>query len=373
MRIAHIIKSFNRGGAEVLLREAIETNQAYSIDLIILNKKAISLLPDLPITIRVYLFNFFSLSFPFELIRLVRLLRTQRYDVLHTHLPIAGFITRLIKPFFKSFSKLIYTEHNLVTHYNLITKYLNGVTYRFNDHVIFVSEETLKSVEERRKGKCYNYQSGSVVLNGVNTEKFKSVKAPISEIIVGTVASFRKQKRLDQWIEVVRLFKTKYPYYRVKFILAGDGEERATVEALIKKHGLSDTVQTTGTIVDTVSFYNTIDIFMMTSDFEGLPVALLEAMSSSCVPIVTNVGGIKQMDFTGFGLKLDKFDAGHFCDKIAHYANDSTNLSNEGVKARRYIVEKFSINRQLEELNNIYNQSGSTKVCTKDLLSYDIR
>jgi glycosyltransferase involved in cell wall biosynthesis len=168
------------------------------------------------------------------------------------------------------------------------------------------------------------------------------------------VARFRPQKRVDRWIEVAAALHKKNP--NMKFIMAGDGPDDEMLRQKIKELDLINIIQLTGKLSDTYQAYKQIDIFLLTSDFEGLPLALLEAMSCGCVPVVSNVGGIKQLDFKGFGYKFDKFDAELLADKINCYIKNPASYFDESNKARDFVEKNYSLAKQVNEIIKSYRK-----------------
>ncbi len=362
-KMALVIRSFNRGGAEVLIRETFESAEFHKnikdCDLIILDGKRTELLKDLN-GINYYIFNLFSASF-FEFFReyhnLYKLIKKKKYKIVHTHLPVAGIALRFLK-FFNPKFKLVYTEHSIVDRYNKFTYYLNGLTYFKNDFSIFVSKAIKDNINVLSNRFFYFYKKGAVVFNGVNSDKyycpFKNGSFLKDYLTVGTVTNMRKEKRLDCWIEVAEIFKEKYQDIPVKFIIAGDGSEKKAIEELISSKRLNDYITLTGLIINTVSVYNDIDIFLMTSSYEGMPVALLEAMSCACIPITSNVGGIRNLNFNNFGYKYENFNAENLAKVILQYYNDKNKIVEERKRAREFVLHNSSLDKQMNEYINIY-------------------
>lgn len=369
-KIAIIIRAFNRGGAEVLIREMF-ANKKFNktiadCDLIILDGKRIELLKDLK-NVNYYIINIFSSSYLnlfCEYYKLYKLIKEKKYQLLHSHLPNAAILVRFLKLFLPRI-KIVYSEHNIVDSYKKISFILNGLTYSKDDHTIFVSSEVEACVNRHKRPGFYNYKNGSVIVNGIDPDKFNSphkfdlYKEDV--LTVGTVVSFRKWKRLDRWIEVAESFKKNYPNVPVKFIIAGVGPEKKMIEKLISSKNLINCIELPGLIVDTVSVYSRLDIFLMTSEFEGLPVALLEAMSCSCIPVVSNVGGIKNLNFNDFGFKYETFNAEEISKVISEYYNDKKQIVIEGNKSRDFIVKNHSLNKQVEEYTRVYELSLHNK------------
>ena len=107
---------------------------------------------------------------------------------------------------------------------------------------------------------------------------------------------------------------------------------------------------------DTATAFKRIDIFLLTSDFEGLPLALMEAMSTGCVPVVSNVGGIKQLPFDGFGYKYDIFDAQKIAAVIAGYAANFEKFKTESLNAREFVKTNYSLTKQVHEIVDLYKE-----------------
>jgi glycosyltransferase involved in cell wall biosynthesis len=124
----------------------------------------------------------------------------------------------------------------------------------------------------------------------------------------------------------------------------------------IAELNLTGVIELTGKLSDTFSAYKKIDIFLLTSDFEGLPLALLEAMSCGCVPVVSNVGGIKQLDFGGVGFKFNEFDAQQIADKINCYSIHPPKYFEESAKAREFVIKNYSLTKQVNEIIDLYQE-----------------
>ncbi len=357
LKVAHVIKSLNRGGAEVLLREMFE-DRSYTIlettsSLIILDKKNVSLLSELKAE-QVSLFNIFSFHFLFEIYRLFCFFKNNNYDVIHCHLPLSGALVALLSLAGLK-GKVVYTEHNMPEHYNGITFALLGILYRSFDFVIFVSEAVKLNVEKKRTKYFFNFKAGDTILNGVNTKKFilRDKALPKVYFTVGIIASFRKVKRFDRWIQIAKELESKSPG-KFRFIIAGDGAEMKNNIDLVARNNLQHIVELPGIIYNTQEFFHKFDFFLMTSDWEGLPVSLLEAMASGCVPVASNVGGIMQLSISNFGCTYEKTNLSKPVNFILNTIKDPEQLIVSGKLARRFVEDGFSLKRQLEQTLVIY-------------------
>ena len=366
IKVAHVIRVFSYGGAEVLLREFFysETFKAHvTSDLFVLDHKKLGLVPQVKDYIRnFYFYKITSAGFVTEYIKFLRQLKKNNYDIVHMHLPVAGWMTVLAKRFCPR-TKFIYSEHNLVTFYSKYNYYLSGLTYGMFDSVVFVSDEVGEVVKQKQKGWFFKTKNTETILNGIDTAKFndahRNATAENKKLTVGLVARFRPQKRVDKWVEVAAEI-TKLTN-EISFIMVGDGPDDAMLREKIKANGLSEAIQLPGQLSDTVSAYKQIDIFLLTSDFEGLPLALLEAMSCGCVPVISNVGGIKQLQFDGFGYKYDAFDAKKIAEEVVGYTIDKQKFLAESKRAREFVVKNYSLEKQVREIIKLYQRSIENK------------
>ena len=126
--------------------------------------------------------------------------------------------------------------------------------------------------------------------NGVDTDKYlpRTELPEKGPILVGTVAALRKEKNLARMLRVISKSSGNYCV-----CIAGDGEERPLLEK--QAENLDQEVSFRGNLSDTSSFYRQIDVFMLTSDTEQMPLTVLEAMASSLPVVATDVGDVRRM------------------------------------------------------------------------------
>ena len=325
--------------------------QQVTSDLFVLDHKKLGLLPQVEGNVRkAYYYRITTVMFLYEYIRFLRQICKGDYDVVHMHLPVAGWMGIVAKLFTDKKTKFIYTEHNLVTHYAKYNYLLSGLTYRYFDAVIYVSREVGEVIVSAQKGGFFKVKKGLTILNGIDTDKFNNEdKAAVikDKLVVGLVARFRPQKRVDKWAEVaaeIKMLSAKFT-----FIMVGDGPSDTLLREKITSLQLQDDMELPGQQTDTLSIYKEIDIFLLTSDFEGLPLALLEAMSCGCVPVVSNVGGIRQLTFDSFGFKYEVFNATDIAQQIVSYLNIQK-LTMESQLARQFVEANFSLHKQVDEI-----------------------
>jgi len=359
IKIAHVISQFNYGGAEVLLRELFHSEgfkERLDSDLIIGNSRRLELVPQIDgLVNNIYSFDIYSGKFPMEYIKMLRLIRKNKYEIVHVHLPLMGWLVAFAKKLCPK-TIFIYTEHNLFTHHHRLHYYMNGLTYGMYDSIISCGYEVFYTLEKVQKSWFYKTNNHIALINGINTDKFQfqqKTPDPSRKLVVGLVAMFRRQKRIDRWVEVAEAVHKKSD--KIRFLLIGADYEEEKIREMVKEKGLTEVIEMPGQLHDTVASFHRMDIFLMTSDFEGLPLSLLEAMSCGCVPVVSNVGGIKQLEFEGFGNKFDVFDAGKIADTIISFTENLPDFSVQSKKAHEFVLKNYSLKNQVNKTLELYD------------------
>lgn len=369
IRILHLIKSLGRGGAETLIPETMKVHDKNNFvfycvyflpwknQLVEEIKAAGGTVQNIPAANNIkILLQAFKIS---------RFIKDNKIQLVHCHLPWAGFVGRMVHLI--SGIPVIYTEHNKQERYQCITRLLNKWFFNFQSSAIAVSEDVAQSIKLNINPSIHV----NTILNGINTEKF-SRNLPVGQkiradlgiasdtIVIGSLGVFRTQKRLNAWLETFAIVSKKNP--NVRGILVGDGPLKQDIILQIKELGLDDMVFLPGIQTNANDWYAAIDIFMMSSEFEGLPLALLEAMSCECAVVVTNAGGICEVVDDGLnGLIVDVDQWACLAKKVQFLLDNPAIRVSMGLAARDRVVRYFSIynmTRQLEKLYRFYAHTG---------------
>jgi glycosyltransferase involved in cell wall biosynthesis len=121
------------------------------------------------------------------------------------------------------------------------------------------------------------------------TDVRQELGIPPDQPVVGTVAVLRPQKALEVLLEAAPDILEQFPDATI--VIAGDGPEKAKLERLRRELNLSDRVRMLGARTDVASVLGAFDVCVSTSDFEGTPLALMEAMEAGVPIVATRVGG----------------------------------------------------------------------------------
>jgi glycosyltransferase involved in cell wall biosynthesis len=132
----------------------------------------------------------------------------------------------------------------------------------------------------------------AVVPNGVDLDRFAASPLP-AEPVITVVANLRPVKRHDLFLRGLAVARRSRPDLRA--VLVGEGPERERIERLAGDLGLADAVRLTGRVDDVRPFLRETRAVALTSEREGLPNALLEAMAMGRLVVATEVGGVPEL------------------------------------------------------------------------------
>jgi glycosyltransferase involved in cell wall biosynthesis len=364
IKVLHIIKSLGRGGAEMLLPETLKLHnknefEFHYIYFLPWKNQMVDALQQAggKVTCLAAKNN---LAIMMQAGKLKQYIREQGIQLIHCHLPWAGFLGRYLHR--STGLPVIYSEHNKQERYHKITRFINKRTFNSMTAAVAVSQDVADSIQQHIKPSI----PVKVILNGVNTNDFVRDESsglairhqyhiPADAIVIGTIAVFRFQKRLKEWLEVFKKVSDKYP--SVHAIIVGEGNLRPEIEAAIVQLQLKDKVLLAGLQTNVKPWLSAMDIFMMSSVFEGLPIALLEAMSMQCAIVTTDAGGIKEVisnNQHGLMTTVDEWPL--LSEKLETLINDKQMLKQLAEKARERVKTHFSMQYMVKELESLYRQ-----------------
>ena len=362
-RVVHLIKGLGRGGAERLLVSTIRNaGPEWSWEVIYFLETRDAMVPDLEaLGCKVTCLSSFGVPGMFlRLPALISILRKRRIEVIHAHLPWSGIIARIAGGL--TGIPVVYTEHNLFHHYRGLTRLFNRLTYGLQREVIAVSEQVASAIPAQ----LTDTVRVTVVNNGVDLIEFnpalfnryaflEKAGLPPDAFVVGNVASIRPQKRMDRWLDIAALVLPKDP--RIHFLLVGGGKELEVLKQRV--HGMpgADRIHLVGLQPEPAGWLALMDVFLMTSDYEGMPVALLEAMSMRCIPVSTPAGGIPTVVTDGVnGFLYEADDRATGAERILQLVGDASLRRQLSQAARRTVEERFGIGVMVRQLEASYRR-----------------
>lgn len=169
------------------------------------------------------------------------------------------------------------------------------------------------------------------------------------------VASLSREKRVDRFLRIVASVRRDRPF--VQAWIVGDGPERPRLEALAKKLELGAAVRFLGVQKDVGTWMNGADLFVLTSDTEGVPGAVLEAGYLGLAVVATDVGGLCTCVEDGrTGLLVSKEDEGVFAGAVLALIDDDARRAAFGRAAKAFVEERFLITSVAERYVGFFSE-----------------
>jgi glycosyltransferase involved in cell wall biosynthesis len=195
-----------------------------------------------------------------------------------------------------------------------------------------------------------------IIPNPVDVEFFAPQPKFEEDNIVVWIGRFVPEKGLDILIKVTREV-VKYNK-NVRFLLVGDGPFITRVKYLIKKYNIENNILLTGAVSRwyVSRILARASVFILPSLKEGLPKALLEAMSSGKAVVASDIPGIREVIMNGkSGILVKPYDYLGFAKAVLDLIEDREFRHKLGATARYYILKNYSWEKILKELENIYS------------------
>lgn len=204
-----------------------------------------------------------------------------------------------------------------------------------------------------------------VIYNGVDTELFRRsdysqgeqlrIKYSVgkNEIIIGTVANFRKEKNYPFLIDGFKRLLELYPALRL--LCVGGGTYLDDIKRTVKDNGLGKKVIFTGYTPDVASHIAIMDIFVLCSLKESFPNALIQAMSMEIPVVASSVGGCKEIVKNAEnGLLFEPNDRAGFINAVSRLIEDKESVDTCIRNAKTKVDRHFSLHRMIESYRDFY-------------------
>jgi glycosyltransferase involved in cell wall biosynthesis len=295
------------------------------------------------------------------ILRLAKMLKEMRVRVVHTHLFTCGVIGRIAA--WRARTPVIIThEHGKTLWKKWHHRFFERVAIRRTDLRIAVSTDIMNLRLKHEKTPPSKIR---VVFNAVEPADFvvddarRAAKRKELEIdnsfVIGTVGRLVKAKSYDLLLEVAREVCSRKP--EVRFVIVGDGPLRRLLEHTRDSLDLREKVHLLGTRADIPELMAAMDLYIISSRREGLPVALIEAMMAGKPIVATGVGGIPETlahDRDGIIVAPGSKDA--LSDAILGLIDDPEKMRRIASNARRKAVVTYSPETVLAEIELIYRE-----------------
>lgn len=318
-----------------------------------------------------------------SLIRLYALIRKEKFDIVHAHTPVASFICRLAAKLART-PFVVNTVHGLYFHENThpiakrLIVFLERFVGRFTDLTFSVSAEDVESaVRERICSADRIIATG----NGVDLQKFRldvaeegrrgvreEFQIPPGADVVGMIGRIVKEKGFVELVRSMPQVLRARP--ETRFLIVGDAlpsdydSVKEKVTDLVDSMGLNDNVLFTGLRTDIPELLSAMDVFVLPSYREGMPLVVLEAMAMARPVVATSIRGCREIVVDGdTGILIPPHNVPALAEAITRLLSDRDMARRMGLEGRKRVEARFDLDsvvrKQLDALAGLVSPFSS--------------
>lgn len=350
LSVAHLVSSLEVGGAERFVIDLCyvqKVSQCMNACIISFGKETDKLVPVChELGIEVFIINGSRLK---KLLTFYKLMRS--YSIIHSHSP---YPLKFLLPlfFFKKPEKLIYTRHGAHPFNHAGWLKVHRLLKHFIDEMTFVSKE---GAEVFKKHHNWSDIPTTVIDNGVNLLTIKHTQHNSPKLRLGSVGRMVELKHQICLLRAVHLLPEKYQQ-QLEVNFFGDGPSKEILTHFIKENIASVEINFHGMVSNRDDIYGVIDALIVTSETEGLSLAIMEAMAYGCLTIATKVGGNpKLVDHKENGFLFDYNDHLMLAKYLMLLIDEKHLINGLGNKAHLKIKDNFSLDVCANKYLTIYS------------------
>jgi glycosyltransferase involved in cell wall biosynthesis len=260
--------------------------------------------------------------------------------------------------------KVVYTEHNQ------IYKATRRGKQKFQLYILLADVVGVCSVDLKeyfRRNMLFSSEA-KVLYNGIDGKRFQEVDGSHLRkewgydddvFVVGTAVVLSEQKGIPYLLQAAKIVCEQAP--EVRFVIAGDGPLRAELETMNRQMGLTEKVKFLGYRSDIPHFISAIQLYALSSLWEGLPLALIEACAIGKPMVATTVGGNPEIIEHGKnGYLVAPKDVDNLAKHILEVVRNPTFREEVRERNKKKFQKLFSLEAMLDTHTNLYLQTART-------------
>ena len=298
---------------------------------------------------------------------LLRLIRAGHFTIVHTHSSKAGILGRIAARL-AGVPIVVHTVHGWSFHEHMPPRRrrlyvaLEKFSARLTDALIVVAQQDIAKGLAVGIGRPEQYH---LIRSAIPLDEFdpstvtgsevrQELGLPLDVPVLGNVGRFSAQKNPLDWVRVAARVALVVP--NVHFLLVGDGPLRPDVEAALATAGLMERTILAGLRRDVPRLLAAMDVFLLTSLWEGLPRVIPQAMAMA-VPVVANrADGTVEAVHDGLtGFLCDSGDSDSMVSACVRLLEDPTLRRTMGQCGRLYATQEFGLERMISEIEALYD------------------
>ena len=294
--------------------------------------------------------------------RVSKIIKNEGIQLVHAHGSRAA--SNVLYPVLKSKIPLVYTVHGWSFHsdQSFLVYRLRAFCERLICH--YANEVICVSQSNADTGRAvFGLKKAYVIENGINLDRFnpdlkyKNLRNEFgfseSDFVVGFIARCTLQKNPIVFLQAMKYIHDKNPLIKGLFI--GEGDMDGDVDVYIQENNMYGYIYRSKFRTDVPDLLNCIDLYCLPSLWEGLSIALLEAMAMRKAIIATPTDGTKELIVNEKnGLVVPYNDALGIVEAIDRFYRDRTLMSRCCIEARQLVVEHFNAQRVADSVSRLY-------------------
>ena len=328
-----------------------------------------------------------------SLLKLYRLIKAEKPDIIHTHTAKAGTLGRIAGSMYRWLTwgtlvgrprriRMVHTFHGHVFHsYYSPAKTraflaIERTLARATDRIVVLSDQQLDEIN--KKFRVGNLERFAVVPLGIDIEQFDSdpsvrqkLRAEFgvqeSDVVVGFVGRLTEIKNISLLLHAAALIRERKD---VKFAIVGDGHLRPDLEQKAASLDIGSNTIFLGNRSDISDIYSALDIVALTSLNEGTPLSLIEAMAAGKPVISTGVGGVRDLlgavreEYGGFsvcdrGIRVESFEPADYQAGLTYLVENRQWRAEIAERGRKYIRSRYGKDRLIDDIKRLYRELNS--------------
>ena len=328
-----------------------------------------------------------------SLLKLYRLIKAEKPDIIHTHTAKAGTLGRIAGSMYRWLTwgtlvgrprrvRMVHTFHGHVFHsYYSPAKTraflaIERTLARATDRIVVLSDQQLDEIN--KKFRVGNLERFAVVPLGIDIEQFDSdpsvrqkLRAEFgvqeSDVVVGFVGRLTEIKNISLLLHAAALIRERTD---VRFAIVGDGHLRPDLEQKAASLDIGSNTIFLGNRSDISDIYSALDIVALTSLNEGTPLSLIEAMAAGKPVISTGVGGVRDLlgavreEYGGFsicdrGIRVESFEPADYQAGLTYLVENRRWRAEIAESGRKYIRSRYGKDRLIDDIKRLYRELNS--------------
>jgi glycosyltransferase involved in cell wall biosynthesis len=302
--------------------------------------------------------------------KLLRLIRREGYDVVHTYTATPGFLGRLAACLVGTPAIMHHQAGWTVTEFSpmkerILYTPLEYLASLASSKAVCVSHAVAEQAHQLHIAPARKLM---VICNGIEAEPFITATRDNSRgrlrrnwgfaddhILIGGTGRLSPQKDNGSLIEAMTHLRSLIPDVSFSLFLAGEGPERGKLEKLVESLNLGGQVHLLGFVKDIPAFLATLDVFVSTSLWEGMSISILESMAAARPIVATSIlPNAELIEHERTGLLVDPRAPSQIAQAIARFILEPELARECGEAARQSALDRYTIERMFQETWDLY-------------------